>query len=504
MLNYIIVQAGGKGSRLETLTTNKPKALVPVDNLPMIFHLFKRYPQAKFKIIADYKKDVMKKYLNTFADVDFEVIDADKKGTCSGISAALKTIPDRTPFMLIWCDLVLSETRLPHDLSQNYLGISKDFPCRWSYADNSFIEEPLKGNGVAGLFLFNDKKQISDVPAEGEFVRYLSDKTIPFERLNLYGGREIGTMLSYFQNELNKPKCRSFNKIEVKGDIVLKYPLDEQGRKLATDEIAWYKKVKELGYTNIPQIYGYDPLVMEKIKGENIFEYSFLTRGFKRTLLNRIITALKDLHQLTSPIDADTEDCENNYVTKTFERLTKVQKLLPFAEDEFITVNGKKCHNIFAIKEKIIREIRQMYPEKFHLIHGDCTFHNMMIETDGVRPILLDPRGYFGKTKLYGDVDYDWAKLYYSVVGDYDQFNRKNFSLEITDNSVDLMIVSNNWKELENDFLVLTGADKKKIKLLHAIIWLSLTTYAWEDYDAICGAFYKGLLELEEYLHYAD
>lgn len=504
MLNYIIVQAGGKGSRLETLTTNKPKALVPVDNLPMIFHLFKRYPQAKFKIIADYKKEVMKKYLNTFADVDFEVIDADKKGTCSGISAALETIPDRTPFMLIWCDLVLSEGWLPHDLSQNYLGISKDFPCRWSYADNSFIEEPLKGNGVAGLFLFNDKKQISDVPAEGEFVRYLSDKTIPFERLNLYGGREIGTMLSYFQNELNKPKCRSFNKIEVKGDIVLKYPLDEQGRKLATDEIDWYKKVKELGYTNIPQIYGYDPLVMEKIKGENIFEYSFLTKGFKRTLLNRIITALKDLHQLTPPIDADTEDCENNYVTKTFERLTKVQKLLPFAEDEFITVNGKKCHNIFAIKEKIIRDVRQMYPEKFYLIHGDCTFHNMMIETDGVRPILLDPRGYFGKTKLYGDVDYDWAKLYYSVVGDYDQFNRKNFSLEIKDNSVDLMIVSNNWKELENDFLVLTGADKKKIKLLHAIIWLSLTTYAWEDYDAICGAFYKGLLELEEYLHYAD
>ena len=51
---YIIVQAGGKGSRLETLTVNKPKALVPVNNKPMIFHLFQKYPAAHFKIIADY------------------------------------------------------------------------------------------------------------------------------------------------------------------------------------------------------------------------------------------------------------------------------------------------------------------------------------------------------------------------------------------------------------------------------------------------------------------
>ena len=41
MLDYIIVQAGGKGTRMGALTQNKPKALVPVNNLPMIFHLFR-------------------------------------------------------------------------------------------------------------------------------------------------------------------------------------------------------------------------------------------------------------------------------------------------------------------------------------------------------------------------------------------------------------------------------------------------------------------------------
>ena len=51
-MEYIIVQAGGKGTRLEHLTANKPKALVPVGNLPMLFHLFRRYPDKRFVVIA--------------------------------------------------------------------------------------------------------------------------------------------------------------------------------------------------------------------------------------------------------------------------------------------------------------------------------------------------------------------------------------------------------------------------------------------------------------------
>ena len=51
-VDYIIVQAGGKGTRMGYLTANKPKALVPIQNLPMIFHLFKKYPDKKYFIIG--------------------------------------------------------------------------------------------------------------------------------------------------------------------------------------------------------------------------------------------------------------------------------------------------------------------------------------------------------------------------------------------------------------------------------------------------------------------
>ena len=73
-IDYVIVQAGGKGSRMEALTRNKPKALVPVNNLPMIFHLFRKFQNKKFVIIGDYKYDVLEKYLKEFADVEYKTV----------------------------------------------------------------------------------------------------------------------------------------------------------------------------------------------------------------------------------------------------------------------------------------------------------------------------------------------------------------------------------------------------------------------------------------------
>ena len=56
---------------------------------------------------------------------------------------------------------------------------------------------------------------------------------------------------------------------------------------------------------------------------------------------------------------------------------------------------------------------------------------------------------------------------------------------------------------MEEDFFELLKGEVtcKQMKLLLAITWLSLTTYAWEDYDSICGAFYNGLYYLEEALN---
>lgn len=496
-MEHIIVQAGGKGTRMEHLTRNKPKSLVPINNLPMLFHLFQKYPDKKYIIIGDYKYDVLERYLKAFAKVDFKMVCATGfSGTCAGINSALRYVPYGKPFMLIWSDLILpNEFVLPSEIKTDYIGISKDFRCRWKYTNGEFVEEASLNEGVAGLFIFQDKSVLTKVPDSGELVRWMCDQRLVFNELPLYKTKEYGLISEY--QKLEPQKCRPFNKIIIEDDYIIKEGIDDQGWSLAKREKAWYEKVMSQNFKNIPYIYSLTPLKMERIKGKNIYEYN-LGHEQKKEVLVQLIDCIKDIHKLEK-CKTDPESYYEAYIGKTFDRLKKVYNLVPFAKDEYIHINGRTCKNVFFQRKEIERLIQQYMPDEFVLLHGDCTFSNMMLKEDRI-PVMIDPRGYFGFTEFYGDAAYDWVKLYYSVVGNYDQFNLKRFILEIEDYSVKLEIESNHWEDMEDTFFELLKGEvtKQQIQLLHAITWLSLTTYAWEDYDSICGAFYNGVYYLND------
>lgn len=496
--DYIIVQAGGRGSRMGSLTDNKPKALISVDNLPIIFHLFKKYPDKRFIIIGDYKIDVFRKYLSAFAKVNFRFVDAKgKKGTCSGLRQALSFIPPNKRFMLIWCDLVLGEDFNVYCGEENIIGISDSFPCRWSYENGEFLEVPGSEHGVAGFFIFNDKECLEEVPDEGEFVRWLSKRKMVFKELILKNAREYGI---YNAVENQTKRCRPFNKMTFTEDKVYKIPVDSQGENLNKREIAWYEKVRSLGFESIPCIYSYEPFTMELIKGKNIYEYAEASKEVKKEMLKSIVECLNVLHSLEA-VKPDQDSYFEAYLAKTYERLKKIRNLVPFANDETVKINGRICRNIFYNQSELEKKVMQYMPDKFSLIHGDCTFSNVMLREDK-SPVLIDPRGYFGNTEIYGDEAYDWVKLYYSLFSNYDQFNLRKFSLKIRETDVELTINSNKWEDLEEYFFELTAGcvTKEQMKLLLSLVWLSLTTYAWEDYDSVCAAFYNGLYYLEEAL----
>lgn len=252
-IDYIIVQAGGKGTRLGHITKNKPKALTPIDNLPMIFHLFRKYPDKRFIVIADYHREVLRKYLAAFADIKYMVVDAEGTGTCAGLGQALELIPDDRELLYIWSDLVLPESFEFPEESGDYLGLSQTFLCRWSYKNSEFCEERSEEYGVAGFFLFKNKAALDGVPQSGEFVRWLKDKEKNFKTVGLAGTREFGLLEEY--EKLAQIKTRPFNRIRSDGDMLVKEPVDEQGRKLAVRECAWYEKVREFDIKGIPKIY---------------------------------------------------------------------------------------------------------------------------------------------------------------------------------------------------------------------------------------------------------
>ena len=502
VIKNIIIQAGGKGTRLEGLTRNKPKCLVPVNNLPIIFYAFKKYPDARYVIIGDYKYDVLEKYLETFAkNIKYTLIKSEGTGNICGIKKALDFVKDDEKFLLMWSDLLLSDDFKPENLPDgNYVGILKGSLCSWSFINGKLDKIPSDEFGVAGCFLFENKKLLKDIPETGSFTGWLKNSGIKLLPMNMPHCPEVGTLEALARFKDNENRCRPYNKMEFTEDKVMKFGLTEEGKKLIDREIVWYKKMVEYGFDSIPKIYSFNPLTMQKINGTNIFQAE-LTESQKAAITDNLIASVNKMHSFgTEPGNKD--DLLQEYYTKTIDRLNSIKKVIPFADKDYILINGKNYKNPIVFQEDFKTAVENKLMDTiFCPIHGDCTLTNTMVDKNN-KIYFIDARGYFGKQKVFGDIRYDWAKLYYSMCGNFDRFNIKDFELTITDNEVLYKISSNGWEPFTQKILDnMKNCRIEDIKFIHAIIWLSLASHCWEDYDSMCLAFYNGVSLVSEHIN---
>lgn len=63
-MQHVIIQAGGRGTRMEMLTENKPKALLPFGDKTLLQSIMDEYPAGThFVIILDHLADVAQRYI---------------------------------------------------------------------------------------------------------------------------------------------------------------------------------------------------------------------------------------------------------------------------------------------------------------------------------------------------------------------------------------------------------------------------------------------------------
>lgn len=107
----VVINAGGKGTRLDPFTRVLPKPLIPVGELPIIELIMKEYQTYscnEFHIIVNYKKELMKAY---FADNDnrYNITWYDEEkplGTGGGLSLLRGKFSDT--FFFANCDALLT------------------------------------------------------------------------------------------------------------------------------------------------------------------------------------------------------------------------------------------------------------------------------------------------------------------------------------------------------------------------------------------------------------
>jgi GTP:adenosylcobinamide-phosphate guanylyltransferase len=496
---HIIVQAGGRGSRLRHHTWNKPKCLVSVRGKPLLYHLFERFPQAYFHIIGDYAFEQLEKYLQTNnPGVEYTLNKSSEKGTCSGIANALNEVPPDSELIVTWSDLIIGKLPEWLDTELPVICTTKAFTCRWTYQNGTLIESPGP-EGVSGIFYFKRAELFPEPPKEGEFVKWVSKNILQFEILECNDLEELGDFATIETQNDRAGFSRFFNEVVINEDSVSKRAIDLNYTHLIEKEQAWYKSVSDLGFRRIPKIYSTNPYTMERIQGKHAYQMLDLNDRERGAVLADYLDTLTNLHDLGTQ-KADLNEVKDTYITKTLNRVNSVSNIIPNFDQAALTVNGMKCRNVFHDKHKqIFNDIEKILePKYFTPIHGDPTFSNSLIDKY-LRVWFIDPRGYFSKPGIWGDSLYDFAKVYYSAVGGYDAFNRRKFKLVVDSETAEIIMeessFSNAGKEIFNDFF---GKDLPKIEILHGLIWLALSGYAKDDIDSVIGSFYLGLYYLEQ------
>ncbi len=108
----VVINAGGKGTRLDPFTKVLPKPLIPVGELPIIEHIMKEFSSYQcndFHMIVNYKKELIKAYFESGNEKPYQLTWYDEEkplGTGGGL-CMLKGKMDST-FFFSNCDNLLT------------------------------------------------------------------------------------------------------------------------------------------------------------------------------------------------------------------------------------------------------------------------------------------------------------------------------------------------------------------------------------------------------------
>ena len=496
----IIVQAGGRGSRLRHHTWNKPKCLVSVQGKPLLYHLFDRFPHAAFTVIGDYAFEQLEKYMTMNPPrVEFKLIKAQGSGTSSGIADALHTLDPEKPLALVWSDLVIDSLPIWPADGKPVVFTTSSFTCRWTASTAGGLQETAGSTGgIPGLFYFPTASMLPAPPGSGEFVKWFASNVSEFDLCNFDSMHEVGDFAAIESANDAAGYSRFFNEVKLSDFTVSKRAIDPDYQSLIEKELAWYREANRLGFRRIPKVLSEQPFTMERVQGHHLYELSDLSLREQRAVLADYLDALISLHDKGS-METRADEVVEVYLNKTVSRVNSVAAIIPGFERDSMTINGKKCCNVFAPKHEgfIASLMPRLMPARFTPIHGDATFSNSMVDRN-LRTWFIDPRGYFAKPGIMGDPWYDFAKVFYSAVGGYDAFNRRKFKLHVDNETVEVLLeeprYANTAREIFADYF---GPEVARIEILHGLIWLALSGYARDDIDSVIGSFYLGLYWLE-------
>ena len=527
---HIVIVAGGLGSRLAPLTNCVPKFLVNIGKQTGYVEQVRYWQQSavwehdSLTVIVHsaYERLVRAYHHMYFPHVPLIVKTVDvANGSAHAILSTCQHLEGESNVFFQWCDVIPRQILSVEELDQEYGGATviftnHDHPNRYgvSKIGNGFYRQTelqLDGRGgVFGLYYlakFHTSVKFTD---DQDFVEVINQYG-PICEHPLNSIIDFGDKPKLERTRDTADQAREFNRVEFHGDLVLKSPVNEQGAALAVKEVAWYRELERLeSKARVPKVWSTadnSSFVMSKVCGMPVYQlWPSLDEEGRALVLTRVLEQLDLLHG-TDNEDVWPEQIADDIKTEAHDKLISRYTEIKHVIDAFgrvTSVNGRKLLDIDPTKTiqrmytALMAEYATTASHKYSVIHGDLQFSNSMINPDTMEVTLIDPRGYFGKTKMYGLADYDLAKLLYSLTG-YDLFNySREFHIESIQNGEIKFTMPR--PEISGCEAIVADRFKYVHKLWLAVIWMGLAGFIKNDPVKSVCAHYYGLAMAERLL----
>lgn len=461
----LFIMAAGLGTR-NTHHPNLHKALLPLDNLPAISYILNNVSvDVEIVIAVGHLKDQLISFLNyTYPERKFTFVfqnpyQGENIGPAHAVLAAKEEL--KCPFIITTCDTIVP-SKVQHVCpTRDWIGVDKAKSISYScFINGKLIRQdvPPIYIGVAGVHNWQNYIESLETKNTRENTDGFSEyELVPFNWKDT-GSDQTYALLDHSSIVPEKPDQVIF----IVNGKVIKYWNDSH----VAENV--YRVAKRLNHSvekiNDHMI-GYD-----YIEGSILSDYSHDLES----ITNKIFSMM-----ITDPIEADSnfEDrCKAMYEDKTRQRVAKFLEKYPEV-DKISTINGVHVKPI----EFYLNNIPWDYINKTSVpsskFHGDVQPENIIIQQNS-EPVFIDWRSDFGGTTEYGDMYYDFGKLWHDLIVSNSNILQKKFSICLQDESASISIALKDnlisiLKYLEY-YSKRQEIDWEKIEILGSIQYISI------------------------------
>ncbi len=488
----VLILAAGRGTRMGDYAETTHKALLPLGHKAILTRIFEQFTaQHEFIISVGHKADHIRSYVElAHPNLRVQYVEVDRfdgPGSGPGYSAYCARDLLHEPFYLTCADTLWSE---PLNDQGNWLGTFKVSEEESRHYCN------LEIDGRRGTAIVNKKSVKPENHRAFIGLAHIKDWAHFFAGLAGDSKSKECELLAGFEAIIKNSTLESH---EINSWLdVGRFELYQAAReKMALD---CFEKRDEFIYFaegRVIKFFADDRIVRDRVErsrmntsvfpkiiGQRAHFYSYdfepgvnFYQAYSVERFSRLLNWLRDT--LWQPVEVRREERIENglkfYYEKTYQRVANFLKNNPNFNSAG-SVQGHFCESAADLLRNI--QWHELTNIEATFIHGDLQFANIIYreKTDSFK--LIDWRHDFGGAKAFGDLYYDFAKLYSGLLVDLEQVRAGHFkfneSVQAIEFSLPMLAQKTELISILRKFVEAAGFNWAKIELLSGLIFLNM------------------------------